>query len=195
MAISFQDIHDRAARAGITPATEKSREWFLQNLKNIRNISQKTLLNDDLLLQRNKPLIGRLFMFFYDAKNKKTLPFYDQFPLIVMVGPAKDGFYGLNLHYLSPRYRAIFFDRLMEFLDDSKRDEQTRLRFTYAMLQSTAKMRLFEPCFKKYLYSQVSSRVVQVLPSEWEIAMLLPTDSFVGESRSKIWRKTKEFAK
>lgn len=195
MSNTFTKIYNKAERDGIIKNTAQSREWFMTKLKNIRNISRVAVLNDTLLLKRNKPLPGRFFMFFYDAKGKKTLPFYDQFPLIIMVGPAKDGFYGLNLHYLSPRYRAIFFDRLIEYLDDSKRDEQTRLRFTYDMLRSTSKMRLFEPCFKKYLYSQVQSKVVQVLPNEWEIALFLPTDSFVGQDRSKIWKTSKEFAK
>lgn len=193
MAVTFTKIHDKAMRAGITAKTAESREWFYRNLKNIRNISHKTLLNDTLLIKRSKPLIGRLFMFFYDPKGKEKLPYYDTFPLIIMVGPGEDGFYGLNLHYLHPRLRAVFFDELMSRLYEAKADEQTRLKITYDFLKSSRKYRLFAPCFKYYLYSQVRSRMVQVLPNEWEIALFLPTDNFEKESRDKIWRESRKY--
>jgi hypothetical protein len=41
--------------------------------------------------------VGSMQMFFYDPKTKETLPYYDTFPLVVVVGPAEGGFYGLNL--------------------------------------------------------------------------------------------------
>ena len=53
-------------------------------------------------------------MFFYDPKHKDTLPYYDRFPLSVIIGPAKGGFYGLNLHYLPPVLRAKMLDALMD---------------------------------------------------------------------------------
>jgi len=189
----FSKIHDKASAAGITQRTTKSREWFIQSLKNIRNISRTSLLNDSLLLQKKKPIIGRMFMFFYDPKTKETLPYYDNFPLVIMVGPAPGGFYGLNLHYLSPRLRALFFDELMEHMTNDKYDETTRFRLTYSLLSSTRRMRLFQPCFKRYLFEHMQSRTVEVQPTEWEIAMFLPTDSFVGADRQAIWKETKQF--
>jgi hypothetical protein len=189
----FSKIHDKASAAGITQRTTKSREWFIQSLKNIRNISRTSLLNDSLLLQKKKPIIGRMFMFFYDPKTKETLPYYDNFPLVIMVGPAPGGFYGLNLHYLSPRLRALFFDELMEHMNNDKYDETTRFRLTYSLLSSTRRMRLFQPCFKRYLFENMQSRTVEVQPTEWEIAMFLPTDSFVGADRQAIWKETRQF--
>lgn len=132
-------------------------------------------------------------MFFYDPKTKERMPYYDEFPLIIMVGPAEGGFYGLNLHYLSPRLRALFFDELMEYMNNDKYDETTRFRLTYNLLSKSRKLRLFEPCFKRYLFSQVQSKTVEVPPSEWEIAMFLPTDSFVGADRQTIWKETRQF--
>jgi hypothetical protein len=59
------------------------------------------------------------------------------------------------------------------------------------MLSSTAKLRAYAPCFKHYLYSHINSKTVEVLPNEWEIALFLPTDSFVGEKNTSIWQKTR----
>ena len=47
----------------------------------------------------NEPFFGRLNMFFYDPKYKKTLPYYDTFPLVLPLENYPDGF--LNQSTLS----------------------------------------------------------------------------------------------
>jgi hypothetical protein len=187
----FSKIQSDAERAGILPRTKASKDWFIRKIKGMTQILSSKILNDNSLEVRNKPLIGRVFMFLYDPKGKETLPYYDRFPLIIMVGPAKKGFYGLNLHYLPPRQRAIFFDRLMDYTNNKKYDQTTRFRLTYDMLNSSAKLRAFAPCFKHYLYDHIVSKTVEVLPPEWEIALFLPSDSFVNETNLSIWQKTR----
>jgi hypothetical protein len=187
----FSKIQSDVEKAGFLPRTKQSRDWFFRKIRNLTNVSPTKVLTDTSLVTRNKPLIGRMFMFLYDPKYKETLPYYDRFPLILMVGPAKKGFYGLNLHYLPPRQRAIFFDRLMDFTNNKKYDESTRFRLSYDLLNSTAKLRAFAPCFKHYLTEHVTSKTVEILPNEWEIALFLPTDSFIGEKNTSIWQKTR----
>lgn len=187
----FSKIQSDAERAGFLPRTKESRDWFLRKIRSITNIPSARILNDDSLEVRSRPLIGRMFMFLYDPKHKETLPYYDRFPLILMIGPAEKGFYGLNLHYLPPRQRAMFFDRLMDNMNNKKLDETTRFRLSYNMLSSTAKLRAYAPCFKHYLYKHIVSKTVEVLPNEWEIALFLPTDSFVGQKNVSIWQKTR----
>jgi hypothetical protein len=187
----FSKIQSDAESMGFLPRTKQSRDWFYRKIRTLNNIQPSKILNDDSLEVRNKPLIGRMFMFLYDPKYKETLPYYDRFPLILMVGPAKGGFYGLNLHYLPPRQRAVFFDRLMEYTNNKRLDETTRFRLSYDLLNSTAKLRAFAPCFKHYLNKHVTSKTVEILPKEWEIALFLPTDSFVGQRNNAIWQKTR----
>lgn len=195
MASIFKKIQDRAERAGLVPYTQKAKTWFLNRLRNVTNVTSQKILSDDALTRRQKPLIGRMFMFLYDPKGKDTLPYYDKFPLILMVGPAEGGFYGLNLHYLPPRVRAVFFDELQEFLNNTKMDESTRFRLAYSTLSSARKLRAFAPCFKHYLYKHMRSYPVEVPPTEWEIALFLPTDDFVGRKNTSIWNETKQFAR
>ena len=134
--------------------------------------------------------MGRMYMYFYDPKTKDILPYYDRFPLIVMVKREKGGFTGLNLHYLPPILRAKFFDRLTEFTNN-KYDESTRFRLTYNFLRASSKLELFKPCFKRYLTSQVESRITEVPATEWEVALFLPTDKFVKNSRQTVWKKSR----
>jgi hypothetical protein len=63
--------------------------------------------------------IGKMYTFFYDPKHKETLPYYDLFPLIFVVGPAAGGFLGINLHYLPPVLRAKLMDSLYQILNNN----------------------------------------------------------------------------
>lgn len=191
MPFLFSKIQSDVEQRGFLPRTKASRDWFYRKIQTLTNITPQKILTDKSLVTRPRPLIGRMFMFLYDPKHKETLPYYDKFPLILMVGPAQKGFYGLNLHYLPPRQRAIFFDRLLEYTNNSKLDETTRFRLSYNLLNSTAKLRAFAPCFKHYLYDHISSKTVEVLPAEWEIALFLPTESFIGENKTTLWGRTR----
>ena len=118
--------------------TKKSVEWFRKRLKN-QDMSGKRLLNDDFFEKRKAPKVGHMYMYAYDAKHKATLPYYDRFPLIFMVGPAKKGFYGINLHYLPPKIRALFFNKLMSISSSKKYNEKTKLQISYELLSSLGK--------------------------------------------------------
>jgi len=191
MAALFSKIQTQVENLGLLPRTKQSRDWFYRKIRTLTGVNPSKVLADSSLVARSRPLIGRMFMYLYDPKHKETLPYYDKFPLILMVGPAKGGFYGLNLHYLPPRQRAMFFDRLYDFTNNKKYDETTRFRLSYDLLSSAAKLRAYAPCFKRYLYAHISSKTVEVLPNEWEIALFLPTESFVGSDKNKIWAKAR----
>lgn len=181
--------------AGLQQHTRRAREWYLKRATAMSNVSQEQLLQNQRFQRRSKPLPGRMFMFWYDPKHKETLPFYDRFPLILMVGPARKGFYGLNLHYLDPRSRALFFDTLLKLRNNSKYDETTKLELSYNLLVSAGKFAAFQPCFKHYLFKQIVSATVEVPPVDWEVALFLPTDRFVYKNRRTIWKNSQKLIK
>ena len=151
MANIFDRLEKQAFRAGITPRTEESRKWFAAKAKNMRNINREQLMKEDQLKSRNRTLIGGMYMFFYDPKHKDTLPYYDRFPLIIMVGKAPGGFYGLNLHYLPPKLRLKFFANLMDIQGDKRLSDNDKINITYKMLKSSTKLRPFATLLK-FLY-------------------------------------------
>ena len=184
----FAKVEQEAFRAGITPRTKQSRDWFRSKLSSMGKVSRNTLMRDEQLklVNKSQPLIGSMNMFFYDPKHKKTLPYYDRFPLSVIVGPAEGGFYGLNLHYLPPVLRARMLDALMDITNNKKYDDSTRFELSYKVLTATAKLRFFKPCYKHYLFAHVKSRLARVSAPEWEIATFLPTADFEG-NKSKVY--------
>ena len=188
----FEKLQMQAFRAGVRPRTEESLQWFRERLKFVSRINRTKILKDSALKKVNTPLPGRMFMYVYDPKTKATLPYYDKFPLIVMVELTKDGFYGLNLHYLPPRLRAKFFDKLLAFKSNSKYDNSTRLKLTYDFLKASSKLKEFAPCFKRYLNSHVKSTISEVPAPEWEVAIFMPTEHFTYNTKQTVWKKVRK---
>lgn len=183
----FQKVEFEAFRAGITPRTKESREWFRKKVQNMRGINRRDLMNSDPIEKRNRSAIGSMYMFFYDAKHRDTLPYWDAFPLIVAVGPAEKGFYGLNLHYLPIPLRAKMLDSLMDITNNKAYDESTKFNVSYAMLKRAAKLKYFKPCFKHYLTSQVEGKLAYIPPPEWEIATFLPIAQWQG-NKNQVYK-------
>ena len=188
----FQRLELQAFRAGITPRTKESRDWFRSKIKNMRSIKREALMKEDPLKQTSQEIVGGMYMFFYDPKHKETLPYYDTFPLVIVVGPAEGGFYGLNLHYLPPILRAKMLDALMDITTNTKFNDSTRFKMSYELLVKTSKLKYFEPCFKHYLNEHVKSKCAMVPAPEWEIATFLPTADFRKANSKKVYYDSKK---
>ena len=186
MASLFDTLQAQAFRSGIKARTDQSKNWFRKKVAELGDVDRRKLLKDDALDPTTKEIAGNMYMYFYDPKHKQTLPYYDRFPLIIMVEPAEGGFYGLNLHYLPPVLRAKMLDALMDVASNKKYDDSTRFDISYKLLSGTSKLRFYKPCLKHYLFAHVKSRLARVSAPEWEIATFLPTADFEG-SKTKIY--------
>ncbi len=195
MASLFDTLQAGAQRAGVTARTKKSREWFQAKVKELGTVNRKALLRDDALEPTNREIVGSMYMYFYDPKTKETLPYYDRFPLIIMVEQAKGGFYGLNLHYLRPDIRAEFLDELMKLAPKKATDKTRITRMKYDLLKGVQKYKEFKPCFKHYLTGHIKSKMVRVPMTDWEIAIFLPTEQFTKASKTKVWQESLKIAK
>jgi len=197
---NFRTIIESQVRKGSAPKdTYEAREWYRQKAirtRNLKGASSQRILRIGRENQRMRPtirgrlMLGKMFMFEYEAKHAETLPFYDEFPVVFPIDSQKDGFLGINLHYLPHIWRAVLMDNLYELRTNDLMDESTRLRLFnngYNILKKSAKYKYFRPCVKKYLFEQVASRYMEVPPDEWEIALFLPLERFVGASRRQVW--------
>lgn len=203
MAFLFQDLAAGKALTGIgsvgflrkspsfKPADRDSQTWFRNKAMGIQSVNTQRLIKNAkarTITHVTPSNLGQMVMFFYDPKHKETLPFYDKFPLVFIIEAYKDGFLGLNLHYLPPQWRAKLMNALYETINNQKYDQTTKLRLTYKLLGSTSKMRMFAPCVKRYLYSHVRSNMAVVEASEWDYAAFLPLARFSKASRDTVYR-------
>lgn len=193
MAISLiQTLKTELASSGIESRTKKSQDWFTKRVRGISRINEVNFLKDPNLVRKQRFFPGYMYHFTYDPKTKDTLPYYDTFPLVLPVGPAPGGFYGLNLHYLNPAARAIFLDKLTDIASNTRFDEKTRIKLNYDILTASRRFKEFAPCFKHYLTEHITSKLMMVPSSEWEIAIFLPTERFEGANKRTVWRESKQ---
>lgn len=183
----FDKISADAFRAGIRSRTPESEEWFTDKVKELAIPSRTSILKDDALEKRSKVLVGDMVMYFYDPKTKDTLPYYDKFPLTIVVGPAPGGFYGLNLHYVNPVARARLLNELFNLAPKKLNNDSRLNRLRYDLLQGVKKYKEYEPCFKRYLMSNVKSQMSRVPMTDWETAIYLPIQQFKKKSSRSVW--------
>lgn len=189
MASLFDKLESEAFRKGIQARTKEAEVWFAKNVKKLGKLGPNVLQDDRLKKTRIKA--GDMVMYTYDPKLKKTLPYYDTFPLAIIVGKAPGGFHALNLHYLPPKVRAIFLDKLNDVTNNQKFDDSTKFKITYKLLQSTKNYKYFAPCYKHYLTPNVTSNVMKVNAAEWNIAIFLQTAAFRKKSQRYIWGQSR----
>ena len=135
----------------------------------------------------SKSVLGKMYFYSYDPKWKNDLPWYDTFPLVFPIEKYKNGFLGLNFHYLAPKDRAVLMDQLKAFVNNKKYDETTKLMLTYDMLKGFTKIKRARPTVHRYLSSKIKSKFVLVEADEWEVALFLPVERFRKASKKKVW--------
>lgn len=194
MASLFDDILVQGVRSGQIPArTQQARDWFRDKARTQRSARvYPANLMKEAGAKVDRPMTGHMYHFFYDPKTKQTLPYYDRFPLIFMVGPAPKGFYGINLHYLPPKLRATLMDALYSVVSNKRYDEGTKLRISYDILKGATKYRFFKPTFKHYLNEHVNSQFLKIDSAEWDIALFLPTERFEKAGKSRVFADSRK---
>ena len=167
--------------------------WFKEKIAEIKRPA--AIIRDiaqEQSRRTNQLNLGRLYCFAYDPKTKDDLPYYDRFPMVLMLEKYPDGFLGLNLHYLPYNYRVAFLNKLVKYAVTNKEDDIVRLRVTYDILNASRRLREFKPCLKRYLFNHMRSRLLAIQPNEWETATLLPIQSFKGATANKVWQESVE---
>ena len=148
----------------------KSYDWYRKQVQSMTTPGARSLIRSGKATLR--PKYGIMNLFGYDPKHKAKLPYYDVFPLIFPLEPAKGGFIGLNFHYLRPGARAAFLRSLANTTIDNKFDKKTRYRINWrnnAFMRKTA---------KHYLFNHVRTSFLNITAEEMAIAIFLPVARF-----------------
>ena len=163
MATVFDKILD-------TTTGPKSYDWYRKKVAAMTTPGARSLIRSGKATLR--PKYGIMNLFGYDPKHKERLPYYDTFPLIFPLEPAKGGFIGLNFHYLPPLARVRFLRSLANTATDNKFDKGTRYRINWrnnTFMKKTA---------KHYLFNQVRTSFLNITAEEMAIAIFLPVARF-----------------
>jgi len=169
MALSILDpLVDKA------DGTPKSASWYRKAISTIADrVTARKLMNQGKLIGR--PSVGRLNMFFYDPKYKKTLPYYDTFPLVLPIETIPGGFAGINFHYLPPSQRFTLLSQLQRFAVRGTIDEKNRFDVSYNRVKNIS---LTKGAIKKYLWEHTRSNFLRIDYDEAALAVYLPVAQF-----------------
>ena len=86
----------------------------------------------------------------------------------------------------------ILLDKLSDTTSNDTYDENTKLKINYRYLAAASRVFEATPCIKRYLFTQIDSRFLEISADEWDIAALLPVESFVGASTSKVYADSRK---
>jgi hypothetical protein len=176
--------------------SRKSIDWLKANVRVLRN---PVAISRGIIKETNRNVsrfvLGNLYFFHYSPKNAESLPYYDIFPLVLVLARYNDGFLGLNLHYLPIKMRALFLDKLLSYAIYNDEDEIKRIRITYDILSSVKRLRAYEPCLKRYLFNHIRTRLLKVEPHEWETALFLPVEQFKKVKQQTVQKESLQMIK
>jgi hypothetical protein len=189
MASKLTTLAKQKTAAQLQSLSRDSYNWLIKKVADLRGVSS---IASQLSREQDRAVsdfkVGGLFYFYYDPKTKATLPYYDKFPLVLVLNISKDSFLGLNLHYLPLRYRLAFLDKLMDYAVLNDNNDVIRMRLSYDILTASRSVREFKPCLKKYYFNHVQSKILAVQPNEWEIAVHLPIQQFKKATAEEVWQ-------
>ena len=166
----------------------RSISWYRKKITEFGKPGALDLIRDGR--RSSSPFFGNLNMFFYDPKFKKTLPYYDTFPLVLPLGGIAGGFFGINFHYLPIPARIRLLVKLKRFSSNSDFNESTVLNVDYSDLKN---VNLVKPTIHKYLFGYTKSEFRRIDPDEFVIAALLPVHRFKKGSENDVWRDSRRF--
>ena len=156
----------------------------------------RMLTEQDQLLIPTRLLPGFLVFFKYkpisESFNSRNT-YYDVFPLVMVTEIHREGFEGINLHFISPEYRKALFDAVMRGLPTIKAGEEwkTRLRVDYDRLEARRIFKYYRPCYRRYLWKGMKRRPALVPFHLWEDMVNGNTQKFVGAKPPTVYRNSR----
>lgn len=172
----------------------RTREWLKEKIETLRP-RPHTLLNNNRNLLKNYPITGKMYLFMYEPKGKKTLPYYDMFPLAIPVELRRrlkkksakahqaqmQTFECLNLHYCTQERREYILDKLFT--------TRNFLQNLY-MLSSERGGKLIRPLIRTYHIEYVRSKFLEIPTEEYDLAIVHRSEKFIKKHKSVVWRNT-----
>lgn len=198
--MTIEDNLKKMTDAAIRTKSRGAMKWYIGRINSVKGGS--AVVKDPNFAapvrSNHKPYVGGMFQYVYIAKHRETLPYWDAFPLVIPIEFYPDGFLGINLHYLPIQMRAKMLDKLMSFEKAIKTGGHGTRRYmelSYGLLKNMKDIPAFQHCLKRYLFTQVKSKVIRIDSSYWDTVAFLPTQQFQKQSEKVVWADAKRHQK
>jgi hypothetical protein len=171
-------------------AARKSLAWFDEQTRILSGRVSPAALMTNSKRKTSILIPGSMVLFWYDAKTKDKLPYWDMLPLVIPFSRDAETFTGLNFHYLPYKMRAVLLKNLQDFATSKKLTEKSRLQFAWEYVAGISRYRGVSACVKKYRLDHLQSQFLTIPATQWWLSLLLPVEKFVtGESNYQYDKK------
>jgi hypothetical protein len=142
----------------------------------------------------SKIIPGNIYIYNYKAKgyDEGTLPFFDAYPLVLIIDSDSKYLLGLSLHYLPRPVRRFFIKKvLMKNFDRLRRGQPAQL--PYEDIRNAANLWYQEGIviIKRYLRNRVSSYVAEIPWREWINIVDGEGANWIDTSSEEVYKLTK----
>lgn len=193
---------------------DSSANWFSRAFQiileqNKRDLVRKgfyirgTRINDSRFVDITDPRVissvvrpvGKIFMFSYipEGKHDPNLPYYDRFPLLLLMGRDKHGFEGFNLHYIPLEYRLRIMMRLSNAYLIAEKSFEPRFFFKYDSIKNDPNFRYLKASYRRYTNKYMESLLFEVKPEHWGSVLYAPFSLFMKDGNfipnMMVWRE------
>lgn len=169
---------------------QQSKRWF--ELEANRLLREEYRTRTEAVRKEGKPATtvfnGELIFFNYSPKTKPTLPHWDTFPVVLVLAILRNGFIGINFHYLHYEDRVKLFILLREQHAIQRHAKNEKISVKWKDIKNIRKFRLFKYAIKRYLYSRVKSRVKRINKEEWIKVIHTNLELFYREPKTQVWK-------
>jgi len=184
----FDDIKQSAE------GRELSTRWYRSKITSLGGDSMTATSHITQGNTTARPNYGMMNLFSYRPETAEKLPYYDVFPLVIPVARQRDGFTGINFHYMPMPARVKLLNTLVESFKDG---ENSKLDMTWRNVSGLRKVR---PLVRRYKAKNVNSLFLKLDVEDMLIAVLLPVQQFYsGEwvsrrpvSEREVYRDTRQ---
>ena len=193
MADLLDKLSDTIRSGKVGQEVKRSARWFHDKVKGLKGelrnkfsatnpnkFYRESEIKINPAIFHKRASLGELYCYHYNPKYRDILPYYDRFPMIMLIGADQDTFTGLNFHYLQPKFRAILLDRV-----------HAKIGGGIINWKKIAKIREIEPTVKRYRFDHIRKKVIPIEEKEQEIAIFLPLERFKKAARTKVWADSK----
>ena len=174
----FRKLREEAA------GRELSIRWYRNKIKELApRVTATQLISEGKGEQKvtARPTYGMMNLYWYKPLNAARLKYYDLFPLVIPFKKHRNGFTGLNFHYLSVPMRINLLERLEAFEDSGtlysldENDIGQLLSFQWNEIKGK---RGIKPIVRRYLAKYVYSNFLKIELEDMVAGALLPVERF-----------------
>lgn len=179
--------------------TKESLDWFRRRVSKDMKHSRYTMLRESGSYKRRTglegraTLVGRLFYFAYEAveAGDRLNNVYDQYPMtfVFNVSESANGdklMHGLNVHYLTPKEKAVLFVKLSTIRNKKGWTNATKLKISWDIIKAIVGHKIYEKAVHTYRADRFQSKLIEIHPEHWEIATFLQLSKFVSIDGSAV---------